>query len=163
MVAAMETGGAGFYSAAQTQSAAQYLTVPDEDLIADGTLYVAEIDGQLAGVGGWSSRRKLFTGSDGQELLREERLDPSIDAARIRAFFVSGDFARRGVARRLYEACEAAAMESGFRRLTLMATLPGVPLYRALGFEEVKTVEIDLPDGTGLPCVEMGKSIGLAS
>ena len=163
MVAAMEAGGPGFYTVDQTRSAAQYLTVPDDDLIADGTLYVAEIDGQLAGVGGWSSRRKLFTGSEGQELLREERLDPSTDAARIRAFFVSGDFTRRGVARRLYEACEAAAIEAGFRRLTLMATLPGVPLYRTLGFSEGQPVEIDLPDGSRLPCVEMGKQIGPAS
>jgi GNAT superfamily N-acetyltransferase len=161
MVAAMEAAGPSFYSPAQTANAARYLTVPDEDLIADGTLYVAEIDGQLAGVGGWSGRRKLFTGSVGQELLREERLNPATEPARIRAFFVAGQFARRGVARRLYEVCEAAALSAGFRSLTLMATLPGVPLYRALGFEEGRRVEIELPDGTYLPGVEMGKTFSL--
>jgi GNAT superfamily N-acetyltransferase len=195
MVASMSALGPGFYTPEETASATRYLTVPDVDLIEDGTLYVAEAapfatggavspppapphfprDGDrkvrlvipagkrggesIVGVGGWSSRQKLFTGSEDQEGL-VGRLDPKRDAARIRAFFVVAAFARQGIARKLYEQCAAGAHEAGFRSLSLMATLPGVPLYRALGFRHERPTMVALPDGTELPCVEMGREIG---
>jgi GNAT superfamily N-acetyltransferase len=87
--------------------------------------------------------------------------DPAIDtattAARIRAFFVHPDWARRGLARQLYAGCEAAARARGFTRFELMATLPGVPLYRALGFEEIERVDVPMTGGVVLPCVRMAR------
>lgn len=158
MVQSMAALGTAFYASDRAEAAARYLTVPDDDLIEDETLYVAEIDGRLAGVGGWSSRRKLFTGSTDQEALTG-RLDPQTEPARIRAFFVAPDFARRGVAKALYDRCEVDARAAGFRSFVLMATLPGVPLYRALGFGEERPISIILPDSSGLDCVEMKKSL----
>jgi hypothetical protein len=37
----------------------------------------------------------------------------------------------------------------------LVATLPGVPLYRSFGFREVNPVRVPLPDGVTLAGVEM--------
>ena len=172
MTRSMETLGPGFYGLDRAEAAARFLTVPDEGLIEDGTLFVVlspqpplqdeplgEGEHRIVGVGGWSSRAKLFTGSEDQEG-RTERLDPHVDAARVRAFFVHPDFARRGIARAIYERCETEAKAAGFEAFALMATLPGVPLYRALGFGEERPTTIRLPDGTGLDCVEMKKSLG---
>jgi GNAT superfamily N-acetyltransferase len=89
----------------------------------------------------------------------DPRLDPAVDAARIRAFFVHPDWARRGLARQLYDACERAASAAGFRRFELMATLPGEPLYRALGFTPVESVTLTLEHGTTVPFVRMTRDI----
>jgi len=149
----------GFYDDDQTERAARFITAPDPDIIADGTYYVVEIAGELAACGGWSRRRKLFTGSPDQELLSAAPLTPGVDAAKIRAFFVHPNFARRGLARQLYEACEVAARAEGFTAFELMATLPGVPLYRSLGFEGSRPEAMHLPDGTTLPGVPMTRRI----
>jgi hypothetical protein len=55
----------------------------------------------------------------------------------------------------MYEHCAAEARTAGFRALELMGTLPGVPLYRTLGFETVEKVEVLLPDGVVIPCERM--------
>ena len=145
----------GFYDAAQTQSAAECITVPDADLIADATLFVALIESRIVGCGAWSKRNKLYTGS-GSKAGSSEWLDPTTEPARIRAFFVDPDFARQGIARRIYEACRESAMREGFKGFTLMATLPGVPFYERLGFVAEDSVELDLVDGIKLPAVRMG-------
>jgi GNAT superfamily N-acetyltransferase len=73
--------------------------------------------------------------------------------------FTRADWTRRGLGRRILDACEAAAASDGFTRLSLMATLPGVPLYRAYGFEKLEELEITMPDGVTLPCATMEKPI----
>jgi GNAT superfamily N-acetyltransferase len=73
--------------------------------------------------------------------------------------FVRPDWTRRGLGRHILEACEEAARREGFRRLVLMSTPPGLPLYRAHGFRSLEEVEITLPDGVKLPCVSMDKPI----
>ena len=148
----------GHYSPKQTEWAAMYLTVPDPMLIGDGTFAIIESQGMLAACGGWSRRRKLFTGSSDQEA-KQEWLDPTAESAKIRAFFVDPDFARRGMARQLFDWSVEQARKHGFSGLELMATLPGVPLYLALGFEAGEAIEIDLPNGRSLPCLRMTKSL----
>jgi len=59
----------------------------------------------------------------------------------------------------LFAACHAAAATAGFTRFELMATLPGVPLYAALGFVGLETVTDRLPDGTSLAFVRMGREL----
>lgn len=150
----------GYYDAKETGLAAEYITNPDLDLVRDGTFFVVEEEGRLVGCGGWSRRKKLFTGSPGQESLSAEYLDPLEDAAKIRAFFVDPDYAKQGIGRLIYEACESAAHDHGFGSLELMGTLPGVPFYERLGFERLEPVDIDLPNGDHLPCIRMRKQIG---
>lgn len=77
----------------------------------------------------------------------------------IRAFFVHPDWSRRGLARQLYGECARAAMASGFRRFELMATLPGEPLYVALGFSVVERIELTLGGGIQVPFARMARNI----
>ena len=126
----------------------------DTQLLRDGTYFVIEADGGLAAAGGWSRRRTLY-GGDQTKGTEDPPLDPAADPARIRAFFVDPAWARRGLGRRLFVACAAAATAAGFRSLELMATLPGVPFYEALGFAAVERTAAALPDGESLALVRM--------
>ena len=148
----------GFYSPSQVDAAVRYVFGVDSALVADGTYFVAVVDAAIVGCGGWSRRGALY-GGDQRPMGAADWLDPARDAARIRAFFVAPEHARRGVGRLLYQACEAAAGAAGFHRLELMATLPGVPLYSSLGFREVAHVIDALPDGTTVEFVRMDRDI----
>jgi GNAT superfamily N-acetyltransferase len=129
----------------------------DTQLIDDGTYFVVEIDGALAGCGGWSRRATLYGGSHsaGRDAAL---LDPSTDPARVRAMYTHPDFVRRGVGRLILARCEAAAASEGFTTLELMATLSGQPLYQAAGFAPVEAVE-DAAGGAAVPLVRMRKDI----
>jgi len=89
----------------------------------------------------------------------DEPLHPGVDAARVRAFYVDPAWARRGIGRALLARCEAAARAEGFGRLELLATLPGVPLYSALGYTELAPMDVPLEEGLALPGVVMGKAL----
>jgi GNAT superfamily N-acetyltransferase len=130
----------------------------DTQLIADGTYYLAEIDGRLIGCGGWSRRKTLF-GGDRFARREAEGLDPRSEPAKIRAFFVHPEWSRRGIGRRILERCELEARAHGFRSLEMMATLPGVRLYRTLGFAEDERVEYEMDDGVRIEIVRMRKSL----
>src|SRR6476659_8173665 len=115
---------AGFYSPAQIEAAVTHVFGVDSQLIADGTYFLIEGPAHHVAAGGWSARRTLY-GGDQMKAGDDLRLDPSSEAARIRAFFVHPHWARRGLARRLYAACVDAAWTAGFRRFELMSTRPG--------------------------------------
>ena len=130
----------------------------DTQLIADGTYYVIDGPAGPIAAGGWSARRTLF-GGDQMKQADDPMLNPAADAARIRAFFVHPGWALRGLARLLYDTCERAATTAGFRRFELMATLPGVPLYDALGFTGVERVALPMSNEVTLPLLRMTRSI----
>jgi GNAT superfamily N-acetyltransferase len=143
-----------YYDARQTQSSIRYIASVDRALIKDGTYFVAEVDGEPVACGGWSRRDKLYTGSgEGAEDAR--LLDPTTEPARVRAMFVRSDWTRRGLGRRILEACEAAARAEGFRMMALMATLPGQPLYAAYGFRQTGESIVQMPDGVEVACMAM--------
>ncbi len=148
--------GRPYYSPAQIDGGLNHVGTLDPQLIADGTYYVAEVGGRIVGCGGWSYRPALH-GANGAGAMVLPVLDPAADAARIRAIFVHPDWARRGIARRLMRHAEASARRAGFRRFELLATLSGEPLYRALGYQEIERVALELPDGTRFPVVRMAK------
>ena len=131
----------------------------DTQLIADGTYFVVESDGAIAGCGGWSRRATLF-GGDHTAGRDAALLDPMTDAARVRAMYTHPDFARRGVGRLVLQLCEAAAAQAGFARVELAATLAGVPLYRACGYIAVADFEAPTSSGLSIPLVRMRKRIG---
>jgi GNAT superfamily N-acetyltransferase len=133
----------------------------DTQLVADGTYFIAEARAGcahfLAGCGGWSKRKTLF-GSDRAEVREPELLDPKTDAAKIRAFFIHPDFARRGIGSKILAASESAARAAGFSRFEMGATLTGVPLYLARGYQVRERIEVPLPNGHTLPVLRMTKS-----
>jgi GNAT superfamily N-acetyltransferase len=149
---------ARYYDERQTASAVRYVAQVDRMLLEDGTFLVLEHDGDPVACGGWSRRHRLYTGS-GHGAGDSRLLDPATEPAKVRAMFVHADWTRRGLGRRILDACEAAARAEGFRRLSLMATLPGLPLYLACGFQALEEVEVALEDGVRLACVAMEKVI----
>jgi len=147
-----------FYDAAYTESAARYIGELDLALVEDGTYYVHEAGGEIVACGGWSRRDKLYTGSGAAES-DARLLDPATEPARVRAMFVRGDWARRGLGRAILERCERDASAAGFSTFVLGATLAGEPLYRAFGFEEDERFDVEMPDGVKVECVAMHRSI----
>ena len=148
----------GDYSEEQVEAALASVFGVDTDLIRDGTYYVAEAGGSAVGCGGWSKRRTLF-GGDRFAARDSGRLDPATEPAKIRAFFVRPDWARRGVAGAVLETCEREAAAQGFRSLELMATLPGLPFYAARGYEAGAQVAYEIADGVRIQFVPMRKEL----
>ena len=146
------------YSAAQIDAAVTHVFGVDTQLIEDGTYFVIETSDSLVACGGWSARRTLY-GGDQMKAGTDPLLDPSSEAARIRAFFVHPKWARHGLARQLYAACVEAAWAAGFRRFDLMATRPGEPFYTALGFTVVERVVATVPSGVEIPFTRMSRAI----
>ncbi len=148
-----------FYDPEQTASGLRYIGVLDLTLVEDGTYFLIEApDGALAACGGWSRRDKLFNGA--QVTGVEARLlDPATEPARVRAMFVSGDWTRRGLGTRILEACEDAARAEGFTELALMATMPGLQLYRSWGFGDEQSQDLPMPDGVLVPGVAMSRKV----
>jgi GNAT superfamily N-acetyltransferase len=145
-----------FLDQAQIEASRTFMGL-DTQLVDDGTYYIVEIDGSPAGCGGWSRRATLYGGD--QSPGRSERLlDPATDAARVRAMYTHPDHTRKGVGRLILSLCEDAARMEGFTRVELMATLAGVPLYRARGYEPLEEV-VDGRGGTAVPLVRMGKAV----
>ena len=151
-----------YYGVREAASAVRYVAVVDPVLLEDGTYFVLEIGGEPVACGGWSRRGRPYMGSSaGPD--DDRLLDPKVEAAHVRAMFVRDDWQRRGLGRRILNACVEAASSHGFDRLDLVATLPGVPLYLAFGFRPTQQVEIVLADGVLLPCVAMTMTIGPGS
>ena len=148
----------GFYTPQQAESAIQYIFGVDTQLVQDKTYYVAEAEGAIVGCGGWSKRKTLY-GGDQMKAESDPLLDPKVDAGRIRAFFIHPNWARKGIGRRIIQACEEAALADGFTRMELGATLPGEPLYAAMGYVVTERFEIPMGDGTTLPCAHMQKEL----
>jgi GNAT superfamily N-acetyltransferase len=147
-----------YYTQPQTAALIRYVFGVDTQLISDGTYFMIEHGLELAACGGWSMRRTLFGGDQARER-SDTPLDPRVDAARIRAFFVHPEFARRGLGRTLLAHCEQAARTAGFHRAELMATLPGEPFYRAAGYVPLERVELRLPGDVTAPMVKMGRTL----
>ena len=130
----------------------------DTQLIEDGTYFVIECGGRIAGCGGWSRRATLFGGDHSSG--RDARLlDPATEAARVRAMYTHPDFARRGVGRLVLALSEAAAAREGFRSLELFATVAGEPLYRACGFAVTERKDVPTSKGVTVPGARMAKAI----
>lgn len=147
------------YTDAQIAAALQSAWGLDTQLVSDGTYFVAESPrAGIVACGGWSRRRTLF-GGDANPDRDPEMLDPSSEAARIRAFFVHPTFARQGIGRALLARCEREASQQGFRRLELLATIPGHRLYGALGYEGAERQSFVLPGGIAIDFIPMLKTL----
>jgi GNAT superfamily N-acetyltransferase len=159
------------YTPAQIEGALKTVFGVDSQLIADGTYIVAQAEPAaveragaknapsewiIVGCGGWSKRKTLY-GSDHWTGREDALLDPLCDAAKIRAFFIHPDWARRGVGSMILQACENAASSAGFTRYEMGATLTGAKLFGAKGYVAVKPISIPLVNGESLPVIHMEK------
>lgn len=145
-----------YYTPEETESAIRYVFGVDSELIEDESYFVIEEACQFLACGGWSRRRTLF-GGDRYEDRETGFLDPKHDAAKIRAFFVHPEHARKGLGAALIAHCEAEAKRHGFTRMELMSTLPGLPLYQKAGYRQTEPRQYTMPDGTHVDFVAMHK------
>jgi GNAT superfamily N-acetyltransferase len=147
-----------YYNDQQIETAIATVFGVDTDLIEDGTYFVVEIDGELAGCGGWSRRKTLY-GGDQFTSRDASYLDPTSEPAKIRAFFIHPAHARKGIARALLNHCETEARADGFRALELMSTLPGIEFYKSCGFTETGDFDLQLTEAVKLELVPMRKDL----
>jgi len=129
----------------------------DTQLIDDGTYFVVEQDGAIAGCGGCGRRATLYGGdrSPGRDAAL---LDPTKDPARVRAMYTHPAFVRQGVGLLILSPCEDAARKEGFARVELMPTMAGEPLYRACGYQPVERA-VDARGGADVPLLRMSKTL----
>jgi GNAT superfamily N-acetyltransferase len=146
------------YRASQIEGALRGAFGVDSQLIEDQTYFAAEENGELVGCGGWSYRSTLF-GGDAHSGRNSAPLDPAQHAAKIRAFFVAPEHARRGIGSLLLERCEQEARTHGFTQVELMATLPGVKLYAARGYTGAAQMRYDVGGGEAIEFVPMRKNL----
>jgi GNAT superfamily N-acetyltransferase len=146
------------YRASQVEGALRGAFGVDSQLLIDQTYFVVEEARQMIGCGGWSFRSTLF-GGDARAGRDASTLDPKTQAAKIRAFFVDPNHARRGTGTMLLNHCEQAARAHGFAQVELMATLPGVKLYAARGYVGAEMVHFDVGAGETIEFIPMRKSL----
>ena len=131
----------------------------DTQLVLDGTYFIIESGNRIAGCGGWSFRATLF-GGDVSMIEREPvRLDPDRDAAKIRAMYTDPDFTRRGIGSLILSLGEDAARNAGFKRVELMGTAAGVPLYRSRGYVPSADLQFSRIGDVEIPLLRMEKSL----
>lgn len=147
------------YTPEQVESILKYVYGVDTQLIRDQTYYTVQAGETIIGCGGWSRRKTLYGGDQHKADAPDNLLDPATDAARIRAFFVHPDWARKGIGSILMRTCEQAAKQAGFRKMELMATLTGELLYARFGFEVVEETDVILADGNVMKVRRMTKTI----
>lgn len=98
-------------------------------LLESGTFFVAEQNGQIVGVAGWTADSR----------------EP--DCAWPRYVFVDPATAGRGIGRRLMSKVETSVNAAGRSRLMLWASLNAVAFYEVLGYRSVKPVRWPVADG----------------
>ena len=146
------------YSARQIESALQEVFGVDTQLVLDETYFIADIDGQIVGAGGWSKRTTLF-GGDSSKTAVDSLLDSDKEPARIRAFYIHPQWSRRGIGSLILDACEEAARAAGFKSVELASTLPGVPFYLARGYKKAEAIAIPMDSGEQLITYRMTNTL----
>ena len=149
--------GAGDYTGEQIEAALLGVWGVDTEIIRDETYFVGEADSELVLCGGWSRRATLF-GGDAYDQRESRLLDPRREAARIRAFFVHPNWARRGLGSRLLALCEREARAAGFVVAELVATLPGERLYARHGYVATGRRSDILPGSVSIDSVPMRRT-----
>jgi GNAT superfamily N-acetyltransferase len=147
----------GAYDDRATAAAARHVGHVDRALIEDGTFFVIVEDGDLLACGGWS--RRQFVGQAGVAAADRVAFDPTVEAAHIRSIFTRPDRVREGLASQILAACEAAVRSSGFRWLTLRASVPGIPLYARHGYLVTDRFVEPLDDGIAIEVATMVKML----
>jgi GNAT superfamily N-acetyltransferase len=144
------------YSPEEIEGAISYVFGVDSELLDDQSYYVIEENGTIVACGGWSRRKTLFGGNQFHER-KAGFLNPEVDAAKIRTFFVHPQHSRKGLGKMLLDYCEQQAVAHGFSSMEMMATLPGMKLYQACGYLSLSKEQHLLPNGVLLRFVRMGK------
>jgi GNAT superfamily N-acetyltransferase len=142
--------GAGHYTSAEIEGALQHRLIRvDPQLVDAGTYFVAELNGEPVGCGGWSDVLPTLP-----------QLPLPWPRAEVRAMFVLPEHSGRGVGRALLTAAERAIAESGRDRAWLVATESGLGFYRAAGYTPLSSHAVPIPGGGQLKVTAMARALG---
>ena len=127
--------------------ALKLMTRANPTLLVSGTYYVAEDPaGLVVGCGGWTRERPGTAAVEGA-------------LGHIRHFGTHPEWARRGVGRAIYQLSENVARAAGVRSFEACSSLNGESFYRALGFERVREMDMELSPQVFLRAVLMRRDI----
>jgi GNAT superfamily N-acetyltransferase len=146
--------GARDYGAATVREILDQVQMISPALIAEGHYFMITEDGQVVASGGWSRSVPGYataTGGGTAALKDKEAI--------MRAIYTRPDRTRRGLGRRMVTFIEGDAKAHGVERMTLTATLPGLPLYLALGYSDLGPDSATLRGGETVRLRSMARSI----
>jgi len=124
----------------------------EEDVIADGTAFVAESDGAIVASGGWSTRPAAY-----QRFLTHGALAGG--SALVRGPYVDPVYSGMGLEQRLLDVVESDVAAAGHGVACVATTYSQMPFYQGEGFLPVSLLSIALPDGAELHGVMLSKAL----
>ncbi|MEZ5810529.1 MAG: GNAT family N-acetyltransferase [Rhizobiaceae bacterium] len=117
----------------------------DERLLESGRYFRANVDGRLAGCGGWS-----VSAPGG---------DRRAEGGHIRHFATHPDCMRKGVGSAILARCIAEARAEGLASLKCFSSLPGEAFYARHGFKPVDEVSIMIGGEAAFPALLMERTL----
>ena len=135
----------GSYEPERIAAAMPVISKANPVLLASGTYFVAEVDGEAAGCGGWTF------GKPGTGEIVE-------GVAHIRHFATHPAHLRKGVARALLDRCLHDAAKAGATLMKSQSTLPAERFYASAGFRRVGPIEVQVGQ-TAMPAIDMERPL----
>lgn len=132
----------GWYDSDVLEEAMPQMLRIDARLLESGRYFAAEIDGVLAGCGGWSLNAPGSSSADKT-------------TGHVRHFATRPDLMRQGVGGAILDRCIADARAAGVAALQCFSSLPGEAFYARHGFARVDVVTIMLGESTPFSAVLM--------
>lgn len=148
-----------FYNRDDIEVALASVSLLTHDLVAEGHYFaVRNRAGVIVAAGGWSVRTPGYAVA-----LTAEQEDLDRREAFVRSVMTHPDHARQGHGAALVAYIERDAAAAGMTRLTLTATLSGIPLYHALGYTDASPSFVELPNGRLIELLDMEKCLDPAA
>jgi GNAT superfamily N-acetyltransferase len=136
------------------------ITSANPTLLASGTFYLVEFEGEVEACGGWTPERP--PGDLVASAIDPDGAASSVafegEAAHLRHFATDPAHTGRGLGREIVERCLADARARGLARFECLSSLNAEPFYARLGFERLALVQLRLTEGVELPSVYMRRS-----
>jgi GNAT superfamily N-acetyltransferase len=146
------------YTATQIEAFIARIGTMDDYLVSDRTYLLAELDGEIVGCGGWTTRLPGYA-----RHAQDKVHLPGPGRATVRSVFVEPLAARQGIGRRIMSAVENALRNGGFQTAELGATENSGDFYRSVGYQALGPFHVELGDGISLPLTRMRKALAPAN
>ena len=150
--------GRRHYTATQIEAFIACIGTMDDYLVDDRTYLVAQLDGEMLGCGGWTTRLPGYASHAQGEI---HPPDPS--RATVRSVFVEPLAAGQGVGRRIMGAVENFMRAEGIRVAELGSTENGRAFYSSLGYRPLSAFHVDIGDGINMRLTRMSKPLAPAN
>lgn len=144
--------GRRHYTVGQIDAFIARVGTMDDYLVSDRTYLVAQLDGEILGCGGWTTRLPGYASHAHGEI---HALDSN--RATVRSVFVEPLAAGQGIGRRIMGAVENFMRAEGIRVAELGSTENGRTFYGNLGYRSLGAFDVDIGDGISMRLIRMNK------